>query len=108
MKRSDFRAGLPAVLAVAGFSLTACVVGPPPGTVYARFAPPAARVEVDVMGVAPGPDHVWIAGHHAWEGGNYVWVPGHWARRPRAGARWVRGEWRRHRDGWYWREGRWK
>jgi hypothetical protein len=97
---------LPAALAFAALSLPACVVGPPPGTVYASYAPPAA--EIEVAGVAPGPDFVWIAGHHTWSGTAYVWSPGRYERRPHANARWVGGAWVHHSRGWYWREGRWK
>jgi len=86
--------------------LVGCPPPPPYGAEYASFAPPAA--EVEVVGVAPGPDHVWISGHHVWQGGRYVWVGGRWAARPRHGARWVPGHWRHNRRGWFWIEGRWR
>ena len=89
-----------------GAILTACVVAPPHGGIYVRTAPPAAIVEM--RGVAPGPDHAWIEGHHVWRGGAYVWVPGHWDRAPHPRAVWVNGQWKHHRDGWYWDEGHWK
>jgi len=94
--------------ALSALSLTSgCVVPPPPpGVVYVRVGPPVPIVEVE--GVAPGPEFVWIHGYHRWEGNAYVWVPGRWERRPRAGAVWVRGEWRHHRNGWYWVEGHWR
>ncbi len=92
--------------AVLAASMAGCVVEPEPGTVYASFAPPAA--EVDVVGVAPGPDYVWIGGHHVWRDGGYRWEHGRYEKRPRAGARWVPGQWRHHARGWYWRDGRWK
>ncbi len=40
--------------------------------------PPAPRVEV--IPVAPGPEHVWVPGHWSWRAahGEYVWVSGHW------------------------------
>src|SRR6266705_5446400 len=93
--------------ALAVLFLTAgCVVPPPPpGAVYVRTAPPTAVVEVE--GVAPGPEHVWIHGYHRWEGNAYAWTPGRWERRPHAGAVWVHGEWRHHANGWYWVEGHW-
>jgi hypothetical protein len=74
--------------------------------VYARVAPPPA--EVEVIGVAPGPDYVWIGGHHEWRGSAYVWVGGRWAARPHRRARWVAGHWRHTREGWYWVDGHWK
>ncbi len=73
---------------------------------YARIAPPPARVEV--IGTAPGPQYVWIGGHHEWRGSAYVWVGGRWAARPHRRARWVAGHWRHTREGWYWVDGRWK
>jgi hypothetical protein len=108
MKKNPLRECLPAAFAFAAFGLAACVSGPPAGTVYASIAPPAPVVELDVMGVAPGPDHVWIAGHHAWEKSQYVWVPGRWDKRPHGGAHWVKGEWHHHERGWYWTDGHWK
>jgi hypothetical protein len=94
--------------ALVALATTTCVVSarPPRGAVYVRVAPPAPLVEVE--GVAPGPEFVWIRGYHRWEGERYVWVPGRWERRPRAGAVWVHGEWRHHRNGWYWVEGHWR
>ena len=86
--------------------MTACPPPPPRGVVYVREAPP--REQVEVIGTAPSPEFVWIAGHHTWTGGVYVWSPGHWERRPHARARWVRGHWRHGNGGWYWVEGHWK
>lgn len=105
MKRRSLRMCFPAAVAFAAL-LPACVVGPPPGTVYASIAPPHA--EVEVTGVAPGPDFVWVSGHHVWRGGNYAWEPGRYERAPHHGARWVSGTWRHHERGWYWTDGRWK
>ncbi len=92
----------------AAFSLsTACLVpAPPRGAVYVRVAPPAPLVEVE--GVAPSPELVWIRGYHGWDGNAYIWVPGRWERRPHAGAVWVHGQWRHHRNGWFWVEGHWR
>ena len=84
----------------------ACTENPPPGVVYASVAPPA--VEVEVAGVAPGPDMVWIRGYHTWNGTAYSWTKGRWEARPRAGAVWRDGEWVHHSRGWYWREGGWR
>ncbi len=74
--------------------------------VYVPFAPPPPPVEV--VGVAPSPRHVWIAGYHRWDGRAYVWVPGHWVVRPRPRAHWVPGHWAHHRRGYYWIDGRWR
>ena len=94
--------------ALAALFLTAsCVVRPARGGgVYVRVAPPVPVVEVE--GVAPGPDYVWIRGYHRWDGERYVWVQGHWERRHHAGAVWVDGQWKHDRDGWYWVEGHWR
>ena len=86
---------------------TSCLVpAPPPGAVYVQAAPPRAVVEV--RGVVPGSDHVWIQGYHRWDGTRYVWTSGRWERRPHSNAVWVAGRWRHHRNGWYWVDGRWK
>jgi len=74
--------------------------------VYVPVPPPPPPAEV--IGVAPSPRHIWIAGYHRWDGRAYVWVPGHWAARPRARAHWVPGHWAKHRRGYYWIEGRWR
>ena len=76
--------------------------------VYVPSPPPPAPVEV--IGVAPSPRHVWIAGYHRWDGDGraYVWVPGHWEVGPRPRAVWIRGHWSHHRRGWYWVEGHWR
>ncbi|MGE5277482.1 MAG: hypothetical protein ACM3SU_10845 [Acidobacteriota bacterium] len=86
--------------------LTGCGPPLPPDAVFVHVAPPGSPVEV--IGVAPGPDYVWIRGHHRWSGSAYVWVPGHWAARPRHGAVWIDGHWAHHHKGWYWRDGHWK
>jgi hypothetical protein len=63
-------------------------------------APPPPRHEV-VVGVAPGPDYIWVDGY--WDGtpGNYVWVKGHWDRPPHAHGVWVAPHWDKDRDGHY-------
>ena len=97
---------LAAAALFSGSILTACVSAPPRGAVFVRTRPPAVIVEV--RGVAPSSDHVWIPGYHAWRGGDYVWVPGHWDRGPHPRAVWVNGQWKHHGDGWYWVDGHWK
>jgi hypothetical protein len=97
-----------AVTALAIAPLSACVVRvrEPGAYEYVQVAPPAPQVEV--MGVAPGPNHFWVAGHWYWAGGRYAWRPGYWeARRP--GHEWVMGHWdHRPGHGHYWVEGRWR
>ena len=64
---------------------------------------------VEVAGAAPGPDFVWIGGHHVWHNNAYAWDPGRYERRPHANAVWVSGSWKHHAShGWYWTDGRWK
>jgi hypothetical protein len=62
--------------------------------------PPPPRAEV-VVGVAPGPDYVWVGGF--WDGspGHYVWVRGHWDHPPHGHGAWVAPHWDRDRDGHY-------
>jgi hypothetical protein len=107
----SYRKGVAALLACAAISslglLSGCVAGPPPrGVVYVESAPPPDQIEV--IGVAPSVEHVWIPGHYNWSGSAYVWVSGRWEVRPHHGARWVRGRWRRHERRWYWVEGHWR
>lgn len=73
---------------------------------YASYEPPAEQVEV--YGVAPGPDFVWIGGHHVWHSGAYHWEKGRWEKPPHAGARWERGRWEHTSRGWRYTDGRWR
>lgn len=100
MKRSRF---VPVLgLLVAAGALSSCA-----GSGYVRFEPPVAQVEV--VGVAPGPEFVWIPGAHRWVGTSFVWVPGRWERRPARAVRWEPGRWEHHGSrGWRWHEGRWR
>ena len=98
------------ISSLAVLSTSACVVraypaypGVPVNAEIITEAPPAARMEV--VGVAPSPNHLWINGHWAWRG-RWVWEPGFWeVRRP--GAVWIEGHWVRHRHGWVWIGGHW-
>lgn len=69
-------------------------------------APPAPQVEVS--GVAPSDEHVWIAGHWTRTGDRWTWVSGQWERRPSTTAIYVPGHWERKGEGYIWREGYWK
>jgi hypothetical protein len=89
-------------------SATACTatVRPRAGIVYVRERPPARVLEV--RGLAPARNYVWISGQHEWRGNTYVWVPGRYAV-PAAGFRhWQDGQWKHDRNGWYWVDGHWR
>jgi hypothetical protein len=69
--RASLAFGLGLSMALAG-----CVIAPDQdhyadGVVL--VAPPAPRVEV--IGVAPSPGYVWVAGYWSWVGGRHEWVP---------------------------------
>jgi len=49
--------------------------------------PPPPQEEV--VGVAPGPDVIWVGGYWGWVGGRWVWNHGYWGHPPRRGAVWV-------------------
>lgn len=100
------RRAIPLASLAALIALAACVPLPPAGAVFVESRPPAYRAEV--IGVAPGPDFVWIGGYWAWGGADYNWVPGRWIARPYSRAVWVPGRWRSHRHNWYWAEGHWR
>lgn len=94
-------------------SSVACAGGAPVETqlgirvVYVERRPPVQRVEV--IGVAPGPEYVWVNGYWGWSGVEYVWVSGRWAMPPQRYAVWVPGRWERARGhGYYYAEGHWK
>ncbi len=93
---------------VLGFVAAASVLTSCVGTAgYVRYEPPVAQVEV--IGVTPGPEFVWIPGFHRWTGSAFTWTPGHWGRPPRGRSRWEPGRWERHEShGWRYREGRWR
>ncbi len=87
--------------------LAACAPLPPAGALFVSVGPPVYYQE-DVVGVAPGPDYVFIRGYWDWGGGAYVWVPGRWVERPYANAVWVEPRWRHANAGWYREEGHWR
>jgi hypothetical protein len=84
----------------------ACASNPPPGAVLVVRRPPPDRVEV--IGVAPGPGHLWIGGHWRWVGSDFDWVPGRWTPMERGFRHWAPGHWAHSRRGWFWAEGRWR
>ena len=106
-----------ALAVVAGVSVVSCRVhrvvvvhdaeyssGPREEVIVTEQAP-ATRVEV--IPVAPSPNHVWIGGYWSHHGGSWVWVDGRYVVRPRPHAVWVPGHWERHPRGWLWVYGRW-
>ena len=105
MKTMLHRCSLAAIaLVLAG--TVACVPPPPPGAIIVERRPPPERVEI--IGVAPAPGYVWIAGHWAWGGGDFTWIGGHWVVIERGYHRWEPGRWRHHGHTWYWVEGHWR
>ena len=60
-------------------------------SITVQTVPPPARVEV--IPVAPSPDHVWVAGYWYHHSGNWVWVGGRYVARPHHNAVWVGGRW---------------
>jgi hypothetical protein len=82
----------------------AIVAGSP--AVIVENAPPPQPADV-VVGVAPGPDYVWVGGNWMWNG-RWVWVPGHWGSPPRPHAEWVVAHWERGPQGWYHVDGYWR
>jgi hypothetical protein len=74
---------------------------------YVNETPPPPREEV-IIGVAPGPNHVWAGGYWARRPTGWVWVEGRWAVRPRTGVAWIPGHWERHPRGYVWVPGHWR
>ncbi len=69
-------------------------------------APPAPRVEV--IGVRPGPYHVWQYGSWVWAPeGRYVWHPGRWVVPPQGRTVWVRDAWGNYGGSWRFVPGHW-
>jgi hypothetical protein len=88
----------------------ACAPPPPPRervVVYEQPAPPPPVTEVVVA--QPGPEYVWVRGHHRWDEGAhaYVWVSGRWVVPPTGFHAWHEGHWQRGNHAYVWIEGRW-
>jgi|SRR5579862_664670 hypothetical protein len=83
------------------------VEGGPGEEVYSTEPAPPPQAEVSV-GVAPGPEYVWVGGYWTRHRDNWFWVRGRWASRPHANAVWVGGRWESHPRGYVWRGGHWK
>jgi hypothetical protein len=69
-----------------------------PVDVQIETAPPPPQVEV--IPVAPSPNHFWIGGYWGWRGGQHYWNPGRYELR-RPGMTWQSPAW--GRNGRYWR-----
>lgn len=82
---------------------SACYAGP---RVYVVRKPPPGRVEV--IGVAPSHNHVWISGRWIWKSDGYHWQNGYWMKRPRANAMWIPGHWKHTQRGYVWMPGHWR
>src|SRR5690242_5524574 len=65
-------------------------------------------ISIGPNGPPPYPDAVWITPEWAWRGGQYVEIPGHWERVRNTRARWVQGQWIRHKKGYCWQGGSWR
>jgi YXWGXW repeat-containing protein len=96
---------------VAAAGLAAAIAGCAAGVAYedsygyATVAPPA-YVQVDVQGVAPYPDAIWIDGYWNWSGNRWLWRRGYWGH-ARAGYSWVPHRWYRDGRGWRMSAGHW-
>jgi hypothetical protein len=84
-----------------------CIFGTTACTVQGGVVSDRPGDIVDVRGVAPGPDWIWIDGDWVWSGGSYHWNAGHWGR-PRGGRAWHAGNWESHGKGYRWHRGYWK
>lgn len=78
---------------------------PPPAPEYApgpevvvADAPPPPIVEV--IGVRPSPNHVWIRGYWDWDGHRRFWHGGRWELPPHGHGNWIEPRWE-HRGGSY-------
>ena len=89
-----------------------------PAPVYAQPAPVYAQPEivvqaappppqVEVIPVAPSPQHFWIAGHWGWEGGRHMWMPGRYEMR-RPGRQWEPAHWGQGPGGYRYQPGHWR
>jgi hypothetical protein len=91
-----------AALAACGLLATGCqlrvhdgyggaVVTEPAGADISVDTAPPAPMDDTVVGVAPGPDYVWVGGDWGWNNHRWSWHRGSWQRPPHAGAHWSGG-----------------
>jgi len=91
-------------------SLTACVLVPAQDYYandyeYTTTAPPAPQVEV--IGVAPSPQHIWINGYWNVNRGRHEWTRGRWERPHHGYNRWNAPRWEQKNNGWRMHRGHW-
>lgn len=110
------RLALVALPPLAALGLAGCVVAPVPPPQYGYVAPgygydvatlPPPPPRYEVVGVAPYPGAIWIAGYWGWADGRYVWNRGYW-HAPRPGYHWVPYRWAPHGNVWRGEGGRWE
>jgi hypothetical protein len=97
-------------LAIAGcYAEVTPAPGPAPaGEAVVETVPPEPAAVVEVQPAAPGPEYVWVGGHHRWVGRSYVWERGTYQRRPHGGAVWVHPRWENRGRGHVWVSGHWR
>jgi hypothetical protein len=78
---------------------------PQPIDVQIAAAPPPPQVEV--IPVAPSPNHIWIGGYWGWRNGAHFWYPGRYELR-RPGMMWQSPSWVRWGGGWRHTPGYWR
>ena len=80
MMRQAVGLSLLSVVLLTGCATEIGVRGAFPGPVAAEPLPAPPPPRYEVIPVAPGPAHVWIAGHWVWrpERHEHVWIPGAW------------------------------
>ncbi len=88
------------VLLIFSFGLFYCA---PPRPFHEPPPPPRRELRPH----KPGPNYVWIPGHHEWRHGRWVWISGHWVKE-RPGMYWVEGHWVKRGNRWVWIEGHWR
>jgi len=83
-------AALVSLAALAGVSVTACVVTTvaPPSRGIMVSGPPPAIVREERRPPPPAPQASWISGYWHWTGIQYAWIPGHWEAAPPMGTTW--------------------
>jgi hypothetical protein len=91
-------------MAVLALALTGGAVSA--GEFFVRFGPPPPPMEM--MGMRPGPRHMYTRGHYRWTGRHYKWVRGYWVMPPRPRAVWVPGNWAPRRGGHVFIGGYWR
>jgi hypothetical protein len=99
---------IPLLLSSLCVFLSACIVVPAHRIDDYEYAtqlePPSAQVEV--IGVAPSPNQIWISGYWDWSNGRYNWTRGHWEN-ARAHQVWHPHTWERQGNYWHMHKGYW-